>query len=700
MKRKKSRALIDSDTDSSESDADLEEDLKALAKRKRSSEPEPEQSSQQEDDDSASATSESDDEWTGDGKASKKKKAKAGKRQKKKTKIASSDSEAEPEKPEPHSEPEEGEISDSGSEKSVQKSEAESSDDSDSGPEEFHDGYDENLMGDEEDRRMLEHMTEKEREQELFNRIEKREVLKTRFEIEKKLRQAKKKEQKKKEKEKKKHKIASPIPNYLKPSTPVSQRSAERRQTVEDKKDLKKSAFQDLKARREEKEKKIKLLEEQKKKQVLKASDVYSDDDEDDESEDEVKSRGKSDSESSERNSYRSRSDSEDDSDTEARRPKKQQIITAKEELGRVRLSRFKLEKWCHMPFFGQTINGCYVRIGIGNHEGKSVYRVAEIIEVVETGKVYKLNNTTTNKGLRLRHANAERVYRLEFVSNQDFTETEFFKWKTAMMLGGLQLPTIQEIEQKEKDIQRAINYKFNEDDIDRIVSEKKKFKKNPHNYAMQKTHLIKTKEMAEITGDDDKLQEAKRELDELEERAKELDRRRTSNINSISFINQRNRQRNIVEAEDAFKREIAEMKNAKADPFTRRHTRPTMVTKGNKDMKPSPVAAQPRVKNPETNVPVIPVPTAPPLKNLFGDDDDDDDDDDEETPAKKSKKDSLQKQEDLFDVHNFDITINLDVPVSNTPISMASNPPPFTKDSAPRRSLNLEAYKKRRGLI
>lgn len=44
----------------------------------------------------------------------------------------------------------------------------------------FRDGYGDDLMGDEEDRARLEQMTEKEREQELFNRIEKREVLKRR----------------------------------------------------------------------------------------------------------------------------------------------------------------------------------------------------------------------------------------------------------------------------------------------------------------------------------------------------------------------------------------------------------------------------------------------------------------------------------------------------------------------------------------
>jgi hypothetical protein len=65
-----------------------------------------------------------------------------------------------------------GEVSDSDSDNSSNNLSA---------PEEFDDGLDENLIRDDEDRRRLEQMTEKEREQELFNRIEKREVLRTRY---------------------------------------------------------------------------------------------------------------------------------------------------------------------------------------------------------------------------------------------------------------------------------------------------------------------------------------------------------------------------------------------------------------------------------------------------------------------------------------------------------------------------------------
>lgn len=56
---------------------------------------------------------------------------------------------------------------------------------------EFDDGYDVNLMGDEEDIEMLNNMTEVEREKELFKRMERREALKARRLIEKRLKASK-----------------------------------------------------------------------------------------------------------------------------------------------------------------------------------------------------------------------------------------------------------------------------------------------------------------------------------------------------------------------------------------------------------------------------------------------------------------------------------------------------------------------------
>lgn len=67
------------------------------------------------------------------------------------------------------------------------------------------------------------------------------------------------------------------------------------------------------------------------------------------------------------------------------------------------------------------------------------------------------------------RHGASERVYRLEFVSNQDFTESEFFKWKEAVMLGGSLLPSTDDVQKKLKDIQSAHQFKFKDADIEKV---------------------------------------------------------------------------------------------------------------------------------------------------------------------------------------------------------------------------------------
>lgn len=87
-----------------------------------------------------------------------------GNERKKTKQDTKSDSESERDKDDGKiSEPEEGEVSDSSSSE-----------------EEFNDGYDDQLMGDEEDRARLAALTEKERETEIFKRIEQREMMKTR----------------------------------------------------------------------------------------------------------------------------------------------------------------------------------------------------------------------------------------------------------------------------------------------------------------------------------------------------------------------------------------------------------------------------------------------------------------------------------------------------------------------------------------
>lgn len=150
----------------------------------------------------------------------------------------------------------------------------------------------------------------------------------------------------------------------------------------------------------------------------LKARDIYSDDSDSDTSEKQSQDGRRS---SSSRSSS-SGSDSDDDK-SQATDNKKPVFVSTLPELNKLRISRFKLEKFMGLPLkvLEKTIVGCFVRINIGNNSSthKLVYRVAEITAVVETPKIYTFGTARTNRGIRLKHGTQERVFRLEFVSNQ-----------------------------------------------------------------------------------------------------------------------------------------------------------------------------------------------------------------------------------------------------------------------------------------
>ncbi|XP_011298403.1 RNA polymerase-associated protein Rtf1 [Fopius arisanus] len=582
------------------------------------------------------------------------------------------------------SEPEEGEVSDS------------YPSGSDSSQASFNDGYDDDLMGDAEDRARLAEMTEKEREQEIYKRVEQREAMKKRFEIEKKLRMARKQEQRKMKEFKKKEK-SQDEKKYERAPDP-KERSKDRKKTIEEKQDKKSNAMALLKARREERrereEKEKARIEQQQaqskddeeeldddhkggSKTKLKASDIYSDDSGSSDSEPEEEApKATAARRSSSSDSRDSDSDGDKKSVASAKvKPKKPLYVNTKDELNKVRLSRHKMEQFVHLPFFDRVVIGCFVRIGIGNNNGKPVYRVAEISGVCETGKIYQLGNTRTNKGLKLRHGAQERVFRLEFISNQEFTDSEFFKWRETCALQGISLPTSDEIDSKLKDIKEALVYEFKEEDIEKIVKEKGRFKSTPYNYAMKKAQLMRERDAANCRGDDTTASRLNLELSELEERASQLDKMRTATISSISYINDRNRKKNVEEAEKAIMEEFKANKGKKIDdPFTRRSTKPRM------NYKPEEEEAAPMVVSDKTVVPV---------KDAVVNN--------KENGREAPKKPTI---EDLFNAHNFDITIDLEVPVPSNPVMVLPKPVSRIKDTGPRRSLNLEDYKKKRGLI
>lgn len=135
----------------------------------------------------------------------------------------------------------------------------------------------------------------------------------------------------------------------------------------------------------------------------------------------------------------------------------------------------------------------------------------------------------------------------------------------------------------------------------------------------------------------------------ELEERADELSKRSlSSTLSSISFINERNRKRNVERAEEAILEEIRASGGQKAeDPFTRRSTKPRMCHRPNTDDLPKPgellaaLAKKTAESKSSTNEAT-------------------------KSDAKDKSKPLVAKPKtsDLFSAHDFDIKIDLEVPL------------------------------------
>ena len=529
------------------------------------------------------------------------------------------------------------------------------------------DGLDDALMGDESDRKRLDAMTEAEREAEMYRRFEKREALKTRLEIERNLRAMK-------------QKGASDASGQKGGRRTLRNRSASKSG------DKKAAAMEEIRARLAANTSKRKRMEapapEVDFRKMYSSSGSSDSSDDDDESEH---------SSGDEAGRIAASEESEN-----------RRLVATREELSRIRLSRHKLEQWVHMPYFKKTVLGCYVRIGIGTFSGKPVYRVAEVTDVVETAKVYSLGSTKTNKGMRLRHGGSERVFRLEFVSNQDFTDTEFQKWCTEIKSAGISFPTMGIIKSKKKDIDQAMRYELNDKDIEELVANKNRFRQNPTNFAVRKNKLLMQLEEARGNDDADQIEEIQQQLADVEGKAEELDKQRSKGLTAISYINERNRKRNVVEAEKALAEELAEETGA-PDPFTRMSSKPQLVTKTKDQVVSSVMLAKLAQAQKDQDDEAVKKITREVAKEAG----EDMDLHDLSAGARRKSMDATTPDkaapsDDLYAAHNFDITIDLPAMSDPTPLpkAVAAAPSRPTPSSQPKRSLDLEAYKKRRGLI
>lgn len=157
----------------------------------------------------------------------------------------------------------------------------------------------------------------------------------------------------------------------------------------------------------------------------------------------------------------------------------------------------------------------------------------------------YRFGNTKTNLSLLLQHGGNERAFRMEYISNQPFTASEYEKWRDEAVQNEVSLPTLHEAERKAKAIEDAANYQHSLEDTRKIIEQKRKFGAAPTNFATRKEILRREMSVAEEKGEEENLARLKEQWANLEAAEMELYRTSQAALKSISSINQRNRKTN-----------------------------------------------------------------------------------------------------------------------------------------------------------
>ncbi|KAF1750582.1 hypothetical protein GCK72_017133 [Caenorhabditis remanei] len=487
------------------------------------------------------------------------------------------------------------------------------------------DQVDDSLFTDKEDKARWKGLSELEKEREIFERMEARESARAREEIAQQLAKKAKKNTEKGAKTEKRRKMNSDggSPKAKGSSDSDSEMDAEFHHPSEiNRKHKEKNAMDALKHKRKEIEKK------NAKNAALSIDAVFG------------ANSGSSSSSSSSESSRSSSSSRESSPERNADQEKvvKKEVETLAE-LRKARLSRHKLALMIHAPFFDSTVVGCYVRLGQGMISGsQSKYRIWKIIGVEQTNKVYDLEGKKTNKSIKCQFGRSERPFRMQFVSNSEFEQVEFDEWRNATKAQG-SVPTVDIMEKKHSDIEKAINHKYSDKEVDLMIKEKSKFQKVTRNFAMTKAGLSKQKELAQQRGDIREAERVQKEIDEIERHADELDKERSKSIRAIAFINHRNRTQ-IKDQVLSGKLKIEE--SSQDDPFTRKKGGMRVVSgsKSKLDGKPSAASSNNNLSEAGKDAPSsAPKSTLPP-------------------PAKPM---GMKKPPVMSSLHDFDLDIDLD---------------------------------------
>ncbi|KAF8477775.1 plus-3-domain-containing protein [Russula ochroleuca] len=241
-------------------------------------------------------------------------------------------------------------------------------------------------------------------------------------------------------------------------------------------------------------------------------------------------------------------------------------------DLNKVRLTRDALAKHFLAPWFKDYVKGAYVRYLVGADK----YRIYEICHVQNHSKHYKINDKITcNLALELKYGTSTEVFPMDRVSNVDFNEGEFSRFKITWEVARMKLPTKRDLDKKGAQMSKLVEQPMTENDVAAMLRLKSQLqgdtgKPQANRVTLERARLEQARKLALRRNDREEVAMLDAKLTELAVESPPVRSGPTEDV--LAKVNERNRKAN----QEAIRR--AELQDAERKRRERRLGTPTVL--------------------------------------------------------------------------------------------------------------------------
>ncbi|KAL2313302.1 RNA polymerase II associated Paf1 complex [Schizosaccharomyces pombe] len=270
-------------------------------------------------------------------------------------------------------------------------------------------------------------------------------------------------------------------------------------------------------------------------------------------------------------------------------------------DLNAIRLGRKHVSEYMYHPIFESTVTGCFVRVKIGERDGQGVYRLCQVKGILESRKPYRVDGVLTKVSLECFHGRSKRVFDVNVLSNEPFSDHDFQRWHHQMMEDKLSMPSKNFVQRKLNDLRDMSKYVLSEKEVSDIINRKKELSRVPSNIAAEKTRLRQRRQAAYVAGNAELVKEIDDQLNTLEELSMGSNQNSNSAMDQLAKVNERNRRRNHTEIRLAEQRMNEERRRLSAAATATPMSAPTSVLTGTSPQ-PSPSLSTSIMSTPKLN--------------------------------------------------------------------------------------------------